>query len=110
METTEKAGEEECVGVAITPEEPIKDPAVTLEETVHGEAQLLLAPAAASGECVLQPAKAWLHLCSSNTLFSTLKLKFIPLRVSPLPSCLKYLFFPFFFFLPGHVRGCIFLL
>lgn len=33
METTGKAREEECVGAAIAPEEPIKDPAVTLGET-----------------------------------------------------------------------------
>lgn len=49
MRTTEKVGEEECVGVAITPEKCIKDPAVTLGETVYGEAQFLLAYAAALG-------------------------------------------------------------
>lgn len=68
MKTTEKVVVEECVGAAITPENCIKDPAVTLGETVYGEAQFLLAYAAALGECVLQPAKAWLHLCSPSTL------------------------------------------
>lgn len=103
METTEKAGEEECVGVAIAPEEPIKDPAVTLGETVHAEAQLLLASTAALGGHVLQPAKAWLHSCSPSSY--ALKLNLILLKVSPPPSCLKCLFF-----LAQHVRGCIFLL
>lgn len=56
------------MGVAITPEKCIKDPAVTLGETVYGEARLLLAYAAALGERVLQPAKAWLHLRSLSTL------------------------------------------
>ena len=107
METTETVGEEECGGVAMTPEEPMKDPAVTSGETVYGGAQLLLASAAALGECVLQPAKAWLHSCSPSSY--TVKLNFIPLKVSTPPSCLKWLFF-LFFPLPWHVRGCIFLL
>ncbi|EOB02925.1 hypothetical protein Anapl_08678 [Anas platyrhynchos] len=42
--------EEECGGVAITPDEPIKDPLVTLGELALGGAQILLASAAASGE------------------------------------------------------------
>lgn len=93
METTEKVAEEECVGVAITPEKSKKDPAATLGETVYGEAQLLLAYAASLGECVLQPAKAWLHLCSPGSY--TLKLNFFPLKASS-PSYQKCLFFPFF--------------
>jgi len=55
------------VGVAITPEEHIEDPEVTLGKTVSREAHFLLASTAALGEYVLQPAKAWLHLCSPSS-------------------------------------------
>lgn len=67
--------EEECGGVAITPDEPIKDPLVTLGELALGGAQLLLASAAASGVCVLFPAKAWLSSHSPSS--SMLKIYFL---------------------------------
>lgn len=91
MEITEKAGEEEYVGLAITPEEPIKDPVLTLEEIVRGGPHLLPASAAALGDCVVQPAKAWFHLCSPSSC--TMNLNSIHLKVSPPPSCVKCLFF-----------------
>lgn len=94
METTDKVAEEESVGVAMTAEKSLRHPAVTLGETVDGEAQLLLAYAAALGECVLQPAEAWLHSGSPGSY--TLKLNFFPLKASSPPSCQKCLFFPFF--------------
>lgn len=72
MEIIEKAGEEIYVGVAIIPGEPIKDPVVTLGEIVWGTSHLLPASAAASGDCVVQPAKAWLHLCSPGATLWTL--------------------------------------
>lgn len=92
---------EKCAGVAIASDKHIKDQVVTLGEAVLGSAMFLLASTAASGVCVLHLAKAWLSWLSLNS--SVLKLNFFPLKVSPLPSCMSFIFFYFFIFLvPWH--------
>lgn len=72
---------------------------------MYGEAQLLLACAAALGECVLQPAKSMALLVLSK---HTLKLSFFPLKASSPLSSQKCFLFPFP--LSQHVGAYIFLL
>lgn len=93
-ETIEKIREEECVGVAVTPEEPIKDLVVTLGEIMHVHAPTGIYCCLRG--TLLQPAK---HGSTQAFQGVTLKLNFIPLKVSPPLFCLKCCFFSLVLFL-----------